>query len=69
MSRPEIIPGFDCLEYKWRVQEEIYEETKGMTPQEELEYFRKAADTGPLADWWRELRRRTQAASTGAGAA
>jgi len=66
MSQAEPIPRFDCLQYKWRVQEEIYEEIKGLTPAQEIEYFRRAAEEGPLADWWRKLRQRTQAPSTGA---
>ncbi len=65
MSQPEIIPGFDCLQYKWRVQAQIYEETKGMTPQEEIEYFRKAVETGPFAEWWRKVCQRAQATSAG----
>ena len=67
MSQAEVIPGFDCLQYKWRVQEEIYDEIKGLTPAEEIEYFRKGAETGPLADWWRRVCQRGQAASIGGG--
>jgi len=68
MSQAEVIPGFDCLQYKWRVQAEIYEEIKGLTPAQEIEYFRNAAETGPLAAWWRKVRQQAQAASTGIGA-
>ena len=33
------IPGFDCVAMKHRAQERIYEETKGMTNRELIEYF------------------------------
>ncbi len=38
------IPGFDCVEMKHRAQLRIYEETKGMTPHEIVEYFRRRAE-------------------------
>lgn len=55
--KPETIPGFDCLEYKWRVQSEIYEKIKDMTAEEQIAYFRHAAETGPFADLVRRARR------------
>lgn len=33
--------AFDCVEMKRRIQEQIHEETKNMTHEELLEYFRK----------------------------
>ncbi|NOS99512.1 MAG: hypothetical protein HOP29_02675 [Phycisphaerales bacterium] len=45
----ETIPGFDCVAYKWKVQSEIYEKIKDMTVEEEIAYFRQAAETGPFA--------------------
>ena len=50
---PEMIPGFDCLEFKWKVQSEIYEKTKDMTVDEQIAFFRQAAETGPFATLWR----------------
>jgi hypothetical protein len=35
---------FDCVEMKRKAQEEIYEETKNMSREEELEYFHKAGE-------------------------
>ena len=35
---------FDCVEMKRSVQERIYEETLGMTCDEELLYFRRAGE-------------------------
>jgi hypothetical protein len=63
MSQPEVIPGFSCLEYKRRVQQEILEETKGMTREEELRYFRDAAAKGPLSAWWKAVQKRARAAT------
>jgi len=48
--------GFDCIAFKERVQAEIYEEIKDLTPSQQIEYFRKAAETGPFADWWKKVR-------------
>ena len=39
-----IIPGFDAIECKRRIQAEIYEETKNMTSEEQIEYFRQASE-------------------------
>lgn len=38
------IPGFDCVEMKRTAQSRIYEETKGMTPHEIVEYFQRRAE-------------------------
>jgi len=55
--KPETIPGFDCLEFKRKVQAEIYEKTKNMTVEEQIEYFRQAAANGPFADLWKRIAR------------
>ena len=47
---------FDCVGFKRRVQAEIYEEIKDMTHEEELAYWRRSVEEGPLADWWRSLK-------------
>ncbi|GEM_PF-587545 len=47
---------FDCIEMKRKAQLEIYEEIKGMTPDEEIAYFRKAVETGSLGEWWKQLK-------------
>ena len=44
--------SFDCLAFKDRVQEEIYEETKDLSRAETISYFRERAQTGPLAQFW-----------------
>lgn len=34
--------SFDCVDMKRRAQEQVLRETEGMTPEQELEYWRKA---------------------------
>jgi len=43
---------FDCVEMKRRIQEKIYEETKGMDPEQLAAYFRRRVREGPFADLW-----------------
>ena len=43
-NRFPIIPGFDAIECKRRIQAEIYEETKDMTLEERWEYSRKSSE-------------------------
>ena len=56
MSPTRAERSFDCLEFKDRVQEEIYEEIRDLTHEEEIDYFERSARTGPLADWWKKVR-------------
>jgi len=51
---------FDALKFKDRVQAEIYEEIKDLSPAEEFEYFRKAANEGPMGDWWKRVSKKTK---------
>jgi hypothetical protein len=46
---------FDCISYKHEVQSKIYEETRNMTPEEQIEYFRRRAEEGSLGSWWRKV--------------
>jgi hypothetical protein len=55
MKKTRTDQEIDCLELKRRAQEQILERTQGMSPQEEVEYFRRAAETGTLADVWKSL--------------
>ncbi len=43
---------FDCVEMKRRIQERIYEETKGMSTEEIAAYFHRRVEQGPFADVW-----------------
>jgi len=59
---PDIIPGFDVLEWKREIQARFYQETKDMTGNEFLEYIRKGNEQ------IREERRLRQAAFAGQSA-
>jgi hypothetical protein len=63
MKRRKLEKGFDCVGFKRKVQAEIYEEIKGLSPEEEIEYFRRRAADGPLGQWWKALERNALAAA------
>ena len=48
--------SFDCLAFKWKVQAEIYQEIKDQTREQQIEYFRHHAQTGPFAELVAKLR-------------
>ena len=60
MNKPK---EFDCIEFKRKVQERVYEDIKDKTSQQQIEYFRNRAENGPLGDWWRLIRRRGRGAA------
>lgn len=41
---------FDAVEMKNQIQEQLYEITKNMTPEEQRAYYRQQTETGPFAD-------------------
>lgn len=43
---------FDCIAMKREAQEQISEQIKGLTPTQEIEYFRKAVAAGHIKVWW-----------------
>ena len=45
---------FDCIAMKQEAQSRIHEETKGMTYQQEIEYFHAAVQQGHFRDWWEQ---------------
>jgi hypothetical protein len=57
MSQTKTKKTFDCVAFKRKVQAEIHEEIKGLSVQEQIEYFRRAAESGPLGKWWRKTRK------------
>jgi hypothetical protein len=65
MKRLKTEKDFDCIEFKRKVQAEIYEEIEGLSPEEEIEYFQRRAAGGPLGKWWKALEWRAET-STGA---
>jgi len=46
---------FDCVAMKHAIQLRIYEETRDLSPEEEIAYFRRQAETGPLGNFYRSL--------------
>ena len=57
MVNPEIIPGFDVLKWKQEIQDQIYQDIKGMTTDEWLAYVRKGSEE------FREEQKRSRAES------
>ena len=56
MTAPQkVLESFDCVEFKRRAQERIFETIKGMSPTEEIEYLRRAAESGPFADFLKKI--------------
>ena len=55
MKRRKTEKDFDCIGFKRKVQAEICQEIKGLSPEEEIEYFRRRAAAGPLGKWWKGL--------------
>ena len=55
---------FDCLANKWQAQEIIYENIKGMTDEEVIEYFRKSIQKSSLGDWWKALNEKKESMLT-----
>lgn len=47
--------AFDSLAFKKQSQEQIYEETSHMTPQELIDYFHQHSSTGTLGQWWQSV--------------
>ncbi len=51
MTNPQT-KDFDCIEMKREIQSQIYEETKDMTVQQRIDYFRNAVQSSVFKDWW-----------------
>jgi hypothetical protein len=43
---------FDSITFKRKAQLAIYEEIKDMSREEQLLYFHRRAEIGPLGKWW-----------------
>ena len=56
---------FDCVEMKREIQAKIYEETKGMTLDQEREYRRKNIENGPFAQKWKAIQDQAKIKKTG----
>jgi len=55
MTRRRHARGFDCIAFKRQAQAQIYEEIKGLSPEEEIAYFRRSAAVGPFGKLWKAL--------------
>ena len=47
---------FDTLAFKAKTQLEIARDIFGMSPAEEIAYFRKSTERGSLAGWWDQVK-------------
>ena len=55
---------FDCIAFKRSAQEKIYAQIQGMTPAEEVAWFRRKVDSGPYRELWRHIANRDQKADS-----
>ncbi len=51
---------FDCIAFKRAAQEKIYAQIKGMTPAEEVAWFRQKVENGPYGELLRRIAARDQ---------
>jgi hypothetical protein len=60
MSKLNIKPieGFDCMAFKRKVQEQIYQETKDMTPEQYIEYIHRNVSESEI---WRKFAKKPAA--------
>jgi hypothetical protein len=45
---------FDCIAIKREAQKQIYEETKDMTSQQQIKYFRNEVQKSRFREWWEQ---------------
>ena len=57
----EPIEGFDCVAFKRKAQEQIYQETKDMTPEQYLEYVHRSVQEGEMGEIWRRFAKKPAA--------
>jgi hypothetical protein len=56
MSQNQVDKKFDCLEFKQKAQEEIYQDTKNLSQTQQIEYFRQRIESSRLGEWWQSLK-------------
>jgi hypothetical protein len=61
--------GFSCIAMKRQAQEEIYEETQHMTPDELVAYFHQRVRRGPFGALWKQHEQFVLPPESGAGGA
>jgi hypothetical protein len=49
--------SFDCVEFKWKAQQEYAQATGGLSSQEEIDHLRRWVETSndPMAQLWRRI--------------
>ena len=47
--------AFDCVAFKRQAQSKVYEDTRQMKVAEQVEYFRRRAQSGALGSWWKRV--------------
>lgn len=55
MKKQATDKAFDCVAFKRRAQSKVYEDTRQMTVAEQVEYFRRRAQSGALGSWWKRV--------------
>ena len=50
---------FDALAFKEEAQAEISKTVEGMSPAQQRAYFERRAETGPLGEWWKRVKKAT----------
>jgi len=60
MKTTRVKKNFDCVEFKREAQTRIYERIKDLSPEEEISYFRKAAEGAVLGEAWNAARDRAK---------
>lgn len=55
------IEGFDCIALKRKAQEQIYQATKDMTAEQELEYIHRKAREGEMGELLLRLKKKPAA--------
>jgi len=54
---------FNAVEMKRKIQAEIYEEVKNLTPEQELEYYRKSSERGVFGKLFNSAHRKMKNSS------
>jgi hypothetical protein len=50
----------DCVGFKRRIQEQHYQQTRELEPDQEIDFFQRTAAEGPLGKWWTDLKQSQQ---------
>jgi hypothetical protein len=53
MTNEKQIKEFDCIAMKREAQDRIYLETKDMSSEQQIQYFRNAVENSRFRNWWR----------------